>query len=931
MQESKRGLFLLSLAVLIPGLLVLTAGSAEAFPQVDWAIQYNSPYPSADWVSDLVVDADGNAYFTGSVTPGSDRNWVTVKLDIQGNLLWEAHYDLPGSGQEDPTDLSVDAQGNVYVAGSTRDYQRRYMTTIKYSPDGNELWVAQYYGHAECTDNVAYGLVVDDGGNVYVTGFSCQGIGDFSYTTIKYDPEGTEIWVALYDGPNEYYHWDVATEIALDPWGNVIVTGRSNAATALVNTYDFATVKYDPDGNELWVARYDGPENGSDSPTDLAVDELGNVYVTGDTETTTERSSTIKYDTDGNTLWVARHPNLVEANALALGPAGSVYVAGTIIYENPTDYLAAVKYDSDGTQLWVAQYKPSDPSLDYGKDVAYDIVVDGTDHIYVTGYSREDGSLRYGCVTLKVDPDGNNLWVRQYNGPANNSESGRVVSLGPTGNPYVAGVVRVSSNPGSTTDIATIKYDPAGNELWATEYDGPPGVGVGGKAAWDTAASVVTDEDGNVYVCGVAQIPNENKNFLTLKYDTAGNELWSAGYDGTEHEADEAVSLHVDGLGNVYVAGSIEVGREDWDFATVKYDAEGNPLWVARYDGSTAGTDSRASDMTVDLHGNVYVTGTTQTPSTENDFTTIKYDPDGNTEWVATYDNYSDRVEGPVALVADEAGHVYLTGQNYLGDVTTIKYDADGNDLWVQGFGGISPCKPSALALDRFGNVHVTGSCSGDYVTLKYNSDGTLLWWSDYNGPGDGEDIARDLVVTDSGQVYVTGESHGDGTWADVATVKYSEDGFRLWVKRYNYFQHSWDGGISIAADNEGHIYVSGKSEGLNTGKDFVTIKYAHTGRRLWATRYDLTDQDIPVGLALGSENSIIVTGTVEGDIGRGDIFTIKYVDTDDLTSWGVASSAMPEVSGGSAANSAGLWLHLLWVFLPLLVTTIWLRRRRVR
>ena len=66
-----------------------------------------------------------------------------------------------------------------------------------------------------------------------------------------------------------------------------------------------------------------------------------------------------------------------------------------------------------------------------------------------------------------------------------------------------------------------------------------------------------------------------------------------------------------------------------------------------------------------------------------------------------------------------------------------------------------------------------------------------------YNGPGNGEDMARDLVLTDAGDIYVTGESLGNGTWADVATVKYGSDGTQLWVARYNYFQHTWDGGAA--------------------------------------------------------------------------------------------------------------------------------------
>ena len=65
---------------------------------------------------------------------------------------------------------------------------------------------------------------------------------------------------------------------AVDAAGNVYVTGESAGAGF---DFDYATIKYDPEGNELWVARYNGPGNGSDVASALAVDAAGNVYVTG--------------------------------------------------------------------------------------------------------------------------------------------------------------------------------------------------------------------------------------------------------------------------------------------------------------------------------------------------------------------------------------------------------------------------------------------------------------------------------------------------------------------------------------------------------------------------------------------------------------------------------------------------------------------------
>jgi hypothetical protein len=80
----------------------------------------------------------------------------------------------------------------------------------------------------------------------------------------------------------------------------------------------------------------------------------------------------------------------------------------------------------------------------------------------------------------------------------------------------------------------------------------------------------------------------------------------------------------VDGLGHVYVTGASRgVGVSD-DYATVKYDSSGLRLWVRRYNGPEDGLDV-ASDITVDDHGNVYVTGTSRNGGSREDFVTVKY------------------------------------------------------------------------------------------------------------------------------------------------------------------------------------------------------------------------------------------------------------------------------------------------------------------
>ncbi len=104
---------------------------------------------------------------------------------------------------------------------------------------------------------------------VYVTGQALTGA--FShYGTVKYDPLGRQSWAALY---GNYYA--AASALALDTQGNVYVTGWSRQFGHI--DYDYATVKYGPDGRQLWDARYNGPGNGNDAAAAIAVDGDGNV------------------------------------------------------------------------------------------------------------------------------------------------------------------------------------------------------------------------------------------------------------------------------------------------------------------------------------------------------------------------------------------------------------------------------------------------------------------------------------------------------------------------------------------------------------------------------------------------------------------------------------------------------------------------------
>jgi uncharacterized delta-60 repeat protein len=424
--------------------------------------------------------------------------------------------------------------------------------------DIDTAWVARYDGIAHGLD---YGRAVaaDGDGNVYVTGRTCVSGSYDEFGTIKYDAvNGKEIWVKRYDGPGTGD--DYGNDLCLDPSANICVTGVS---TGSGTSYDYATIKYEPDGGILWSKRYNGTGSSTDWPTAIGADASGNVYVTG-----------YSYGTSGDAEY------------------------------------ATIKYKSDdGTQLWAKRY--TDPAEeDY---YARDIFIDNSGNCYVTGETRTSGIYR-DYVTVKYSTDGSELWARNYDGPAHDSDQGTAITVDNSGNVFVTGNSR---NASGNYDYATVKYDPDGNQIWDKTYDEDD--------QNDNGKDITVDGLGNIYVTGESNKTATSYDYATIKYDTDGNRLWVRRYDGGS-DYDYGSAIFVDNSNNVYVTGRSRLAASGYDYATIKYDTDGNQEWVVRYDGPGSQGEN-AQDIFVDDQENVYVTGYSKNASGNDDYATIKYSP----------------------------------------------------------------------------------------------------------------------------------------------------------------------------------------------------------------------------------------------------------------------------------------------------------------
>lgn len=781
-------------------------------------------------------------------------------------------------------------------------------------------WIRHYASNLASGVDVPNDVAVDAQGNIYVTGKSDGNETSRDYYTAKYNPAGVLLWSARYDGP--YHGFDIPNAVAVDAGGNVYITGMSMSSDSTL--YDYATIKYSSNGQQLWVTRYNGAGNGTDAAADIAVDNAGNVYVTGSAvheQWGDDDYTTIKYNSSGLEQWVATYDGnyLDEAVGIDLDYYGNVYVTGrsddkvrnSPIYQGFSDY-ATIKYSSEGTQEWIARFNAIDTSYAF----PVDIQVDGDGNVYVTGYIA-DGSgsdvTDSDYATVKYNSTGIEQWAAFFDGLRNMDNSGslyvaQALTLDALGNVYVTGVGGLN-HPYSMAgpQISTLKYDSGGALEWCAILDAPgasvlsasdiavDGAGhvsvtgstghvesywrsvedsivtvrynPNGSPAWTrhfssssrnpsaSSAAIALDGSGNVIVTGSTG-SSDHTNYATIKYDAAGNELWIAEESGPGSSDDYVSAFEMDADGNLYVTGSTRCMGGSFEFLTTKFDASGEQQWMAKYNVPGSKGDYPHL-LAVDDSGNVYVVGTSYGHSYGADFTTVKYNSDGILQWVASSENSYDIA---YTVVVDRAGNVYVGG--YTG---IVKYDRSGVQQW-----SVDSSEPvSALAVDDSGNVY-----SSDPVLTKYNSNGVQIWAAAVGGEA--------ITLDDSGNVFITGYSEYTG---DSGTQKYSPDGVQIWSAQSA-------GGVMIQVAKNGSAYVVWGTR---------LIKMSSTGDIEWTEWYPTNCGCSIADLDLDESGNSYVTGTAWSlDFCSHDFLTIKY-DTSGVMKW----STLHEGSGSCNSDEA--------------------------
>ncbi|MCP4133893.1 MAG: hypothetical protein GY754_23185 [bacterium] len=393
-------------------------------------------------------------------------------------------------------------------------------------------------------------------------------------------------------------------------------------------------------------------------------------------------------------------------------------------------------------------------------DEAYDIALDTSGNIYITGQSQGDldGNTNAGkgdIFLARFKPSGEKEWVHLMG--SDEYERGNALAVDSNGNSYITG--RSHGNIWDYTMIGAVesdydyflaKFDTSGEKIWSHHL---------GTTRGNQGNDIQIDADNIIHVAGYTydglngDSGEGGWDAFLLKYDAAGDLTRTTLFGGTG--TDFGYSTALDSTGNIYISGFTQndldgtnAGGDDIFLAQYNYTKSPVNVWTRQ---TGAFGDDIGYDITVDNDDNIYITGITS----------------------STLDGYN---------------HVFL-----------VKYSSLGDKLWTRVVGSDNNDAGRCVAVDSDNNVYVTGHTSGgldgninaggnDVFLMKYSSSGAKQWTKQVGTPY--KDLAYNMAINkkenSDDDIFITGYSDGnldgntnsnEGVSSDIFIMKFNTSG----------------------------------------------------------------------------------------------------------------------------------------------------------
>ena len=427
----------MKILIYITLIFLISAGGLIAQSSQEWVRSYSSIGNGYDEGIDIVTDKFDNIYVAGNSILDDQSDIILLKYNPTGELLWSKRFD--GFSKNDQAkDVDIGTDGCVCITGYSENLLSiSEFLTIKYDPDGNLLW-AKRYSNPAYFGAISTALDIDSDNSVYVTGVSENIIPE--YFTIKYSSGGDTIWTTgnYSYGYNAYY----PVTINVDELKNVYsATGeggtliykfdssginrdyvRSSSGSSINsnkgsvlgkdsyyiigNTFtsdgypEYLIQKYKIDNFRLQYSRgYNAlhTKNTYDSANAINLGIREDVYITGSScDSISCYISTVKFDSSLAFKWESIYRTNTNfysgGNGIVKERSGpNVFMTGA------NDNYLTIKYrNATGESLWVREYN----GKGNGVDVSNAIAIDSSGNIIITGRSQISGN-DYDIVTIK--------------------------------------------------------------------------------------------------------------------------------------------------------------------------------------------------------------------------------------------------------------------------------------------------------------------------------------------------------------------------------------------------------------------------------------------------------------------------------------------------------------------------------------------------
>jgi hypothetical protein len=373
-------------------------------------------------------------------------------------------------------------------------------------------------------------------------------------------------------------------------------------------------------------------------------------------------------------------------------------------------------------------------------------------------------------------------WAKNVEGTSTNIVSDSI------GNSYLLGNYAAPVTFGATilsgTGSYVVKYDSTGTVLWARQA----------LSGTSTAKDIKIDGTGNYYLTGyfsgTVNIGGLNRtsagsnDFFIVKYNQAGTIQFAQQAGGTNSDIANGISIDVNG--NVFITGNFVNASFVNEINCIKYNSTGILQWqkiVSNYNGGS-GNDSKA--IANDQYGNSYVTGFMRNASAQSVFFIMKMDPEGNIVWNRISTSTTVATNQNIDMLCDNSGNTYTSG-TFSSSVT-------------------------------FGSSSISSAGLYDAFLLKYDASGQVVWVKSAGGVDN--DYGDGLTIDKLGNCFMTGRFQQNANFSsislsnlnsgisDVYVAKYSALGEILWVQSAG--ESGADGGLNVSLDQASNCYLNG-------------------------------------------------------------------------------------------------------------------------